>query len=81
MQWKLFVSSSISRMTLGFHVFEAIGVWQGRDLEGAKAVSRVREMDWLMITHQVRSPSLLAFVSVDEMVVFGRLICDVPKLC
>ena len=48
MQWKLSVISPISSMVLGFHVVEAMGVWEGRDLEEAMVLGRVRKMNWLM---------------------------------
>ena len=79
MQWKLFVSSSISRMTLGFHVFEAMDVCEGANLEEATAFSGVRSAklaDDDLPSHVALSASL---VSVDEMMVFGRFIGDVPK--
>ena len=40
--------SPISRMVLGFHVVEAMGVWERRDLEEAMAFGGIRRMNWLM---------------------------------
>lgn len=41
MQWNWFVSSSISRMAMGFHEVEAMDMCEERDLEGATAFSGV----------------------------------------
>ena len=49
MQWKLSVISPISRMVSGFHVVEAIGVCEGRDLEEAMTFGGVCKMNWVMI--------------------------------
>ena len=45
MQWNLSVISPISRMVLGFHVVEAVSVWEGRDLKEAMSFCCVRVKD------------------------------------
>ena len=57
MQWKLSVISPISRMELGFHAVEAMGVWEGRDLEEAMVFFGFRKMNWLILNVSIFSNS------------------------